>query len=290
MAKIYKQLTVTVSSKPISAILERLNALYPFSKATGVHDNGTGPGAIMSRLIKDYGSELPRSCVLSCSDFAPAMIEQVQNTKKEEVEKDPNSPWARLETSVKDAMNLEGIPDDSRSHVTAGWVYFMTSDPQKCLSESKRVLSKDGVLGCSSWKGSQWLEIMRLVEEIRPDRKMMEIPKEWMSAEAMKGELEKAEFHEVESCEVPVEMTIEEYDPFLDLMTSKVSVAFQPCRSPPLTIMSFSQMPHMNSLTKDYSEEEMQRLKDMMLAKLKEFSPGLPGKLHGTALVAVGRK
>lgn len=223
MAKIYKQLTVTVSHKPITAILERLDAMHAFSKATGIHDNGTGPGPIISRLINDYGAQIPKSCTLSASDFAPAMIEQVNNTKKEEVEKDPESPWSRVETSVKDAMNLEGIEDESRSHVTAGWVYFMTSDPQKCLSESKRVLAKDGVLGCSSWKGSQWLEVMRLVEEIRPEKKLMEIPKPWMSAEGVKGELEKAGFREADGFEVEVEMTLEEYQPFLDLMTSKVS-------------------------------------------------------------------
>ncbi|KAK4507858.1 hypothetical protein PRZ48_001593 [Zasmidium cellare] len=270
MAKIYKQLTVTISAKPIGSLLSRLDELHPFSKAIGVHDNGCGPGPIISRVIQDYGSQLPKDCVLSASDFSPAMIEQVEGTKKEEVEKDAGSLWGRVETSVLDAMDLKGIPDDSRSHITAGWVYFMTPDPQKCLSESKRVLATDGVLGCSSWKGSQWLEIMRLVEVIKPERKMMEIPKAWMEKEGIKGELEKAGFTDVESREVEVEMTIEEYEPFLDLMTSK--------------------MPHMIAITKDYSEEEMKRLRDMMLAKLKEYSPTLPGKLYGTSLVAFGRK
>lgn len=49
-------------------------------------------------------------------------------------------------------------------------------------------------------------------------------------------------------------------------------------------------MPHMIALTKDYSEEEMQKLKDLMLTKVKTFAPTLPGKLQGTSLVAVGRK
>ncbi|KAF2172483.1 hypothetical protein M409DRAFT_50175 [Zasmidium cellare ATCC 36951] len=271
MAKIYQQLTVTISAKPIGALLSRLNELRSFSTATGVHDNGTGPGPIISRVIEDYGSKIPSECVLSASDFSPAMIEQVDNKKKEQVDADPESLWKRVETSVLDAQELKGIPDDSRSHVTAGWVYFMTPDPQKCLSESKRVLAKDGVLALSSWKGSQWLDVMSLVEEIRPETKAMEgIPKVWMETDGVKGELEKAGFRDVESAEVGVEMTLEEYGPFLDLLTTK--------------------MPHMIALTKDYSEEERQRLRNIMLAKVKEFAPTLPGTLHGTSIVAFGRK
>lgn len=270
MARIYKKLTVGTSAKPIRVILDRLNAIVPFSEATGIYDDGAGPGPIISRIIEQYGTKIPKNCTLTATDFAPGMIEQVKKTKQEEVQKDPSSPWNRVSASVLDAMDLRGIPDGSQSHVTAGWVYFMTPDPQKCLTEALRVLKHGGVLGCSSWKGNDWMEIMRLVSVIRPEKTLPELPEAWTSAPAMKGELEKAGFREVTSEDVEVEMTFDRYEAFVDMMTTT--------------------MPVMVNLLKDFTEEEVERLRGLMLAKTKEMAPSEPGVLHGTALVAVGRK
>ena len=120
MAKAYKKLTVDTSRGPIGVILEKANARIPFSDATGVLDNGCGPGPIMTRILTDY--KVPNSTSLTCSDFSEGMIQQVRNTKQESVEADSSSPWTRVETMVQDAMNLENIADASQSHVTAGWV------------------------------------------------------------------------------------------------------------------------------------------------------------------------
>ncbi|CAK3997390.1 COQ5 family methyltransferase like [Lecanosticta acicola] len=270
MAKIYHKLTVGVAEKPTVEILRHLDDRWPFSKATAIHDNGCGPGPIISHIIQDYGDKLPAHCELSCSDFSAPMIDRVKHVKREETAANPNSLWSRVDAQVLDAMDLKGIPDNSKSHVTAGWVYFMTPDPQKCLSESLRVLRKDGVLGCSSWKDSQWLQLMRMVGQVRPDKQLPGIPAEWQTAGPLKGELEKAGFREVESFEVEVIMTFESYDATIDLLTTK--------------------MPHMIAMLKDFSENEMQQLSDKMLRQMKEWCPELPGKLYGTALVAVGRK
>lgn len=74
----------------------------------------------MTRIIQDY--QLPTDCKLTCSDFSEGMVQQVRNTKEESVKEDANSPWSRVEPMVHNAMDLNGIPDGSQSHVTAGWV------------------------------------------------------------------------------------------------------------------------------------------------------------------------
>lgn len=249
-------------------MLERANALLPFSEASGILDNGCGPGPVMTRLLKDY--KLPESCSLTCSDFSEGMIKVVEQTKADAVKEDSNSPWSRVETVVQNAMDLQSVEDSSKTHVTAGWVYFMTPDPQKCLSESKRVLKDGGVLTCSSWEGSQWMELMALLPQVRPDKEFPEIPKEWENVDMMKAELEKAGFKNVESQRVPTQMTFEKRDTLIDFMLNK--------------------MPHMVMMMKDFTEEQREKLKALMTEKGKEMSPEEPGKFTGTALVAVGRK
>ena len=120
MAKAYKRITTDTSVRPIGVMLERANALSPFSEATSILDNGCGPGPVMTRLLKDY--QIPESCSLTCSDFSEGMVKQVENIKQEAVKADAQSPWNRVETVVQDAMDLKSIEDSSKSHVTAGWV------------------------------------------------------------------------------------------------------------------------------------------------------------------------
>jgi ubiquinone/menaquinone biosynthesis C-methylase UbiE len=239
MAKVYEKLTTGTAVKPIRTMLEGLNDRWPFSKAEAILDNGCGPGPIMARILKDYA--IPESCSLTCSDFSDGMIKAVNTKKAEAVEADSKSPWSRVETMKQDAMNLESIKDSSQSHITAGWVrvllvlcsirltlannlqvYFMTPDPQKCLSESKRVLRDGGVLTCSSWHGSQWIDLMNLLPKIRPDKQLPVIPENWKNAEPMKLELEKAGFKDVESQEVLVEMEIDSLEVFVDFILDKM--------------------------------------------------------------------
>ncbi|KAF7190211.1 Methyltransferase tpcH [Pseudocercospora fuligena] len=269
MAKIYKQLTVGVSHRPIAVILEKVNALQPFSEATSIHDNGCGPGAIISRIIQDY--PIPSSASLTASDFSSHMIDQLKQTKEEEMKADPKGPWSRLELSVQDAMDLKSISDESQSHVTAGWVYFMTADPMKCLTESHRILKPNGVLGLSSWKDSQWMAVSNNgVTAVRPDAKTIEIPEEWKSAEGIAEELKKAKFRDIDSVEVHVDMTFDSHDALVELLSEK--------------------MPHIANMTKDWSEDEKKQLKQTFREMIKEASPSEPGRMTGTALVAVGRK
>lgn len=268
MAKIYQRLTFQTAYGPIGKMLERANALLPLSEAKAILDNGCGPGPIMSRILDDF--KIPETCSLTCADFSEGMIGRVREQREEKIKEDGGSAWKRLETLVQDATNLKDIDSSSKSHITAGWVYFMTSDPAKCLSESKRVLKDGGVLTCSSWKGSQWLDMMNILPQVRPDKTMPEIPAGWKEADALKAELEKAGFREVEAFEVPTKMEFERMEPFVDFMLNK--------------------MPHMQMLAKDMTQEEVAKVKARMLEKGREMCSSEPGELKGTALVAVGRK
>lgn len=120
MADNYQKITTETATRPIGTMLERADALLPFSRATGILDNGCGPGPVMSRLLKEY--EIPESCSLTCSDFSDGMIQKVGEVKDAAIKEDSNSPWKRVQTVVQNAMDLQSINDSSVSHVTAGWV------------------------------------------------------------------------------------------------------------------------------------------------------------------------
>lgn len=268
MAKVYLNLTVETSKRPIAVMLERANDLLPFSKATAILDNGCGPGAIMKRLLEDY--QLPASCLLTCADFSEGMIDRVKELKEERLKGNSSSPWQRVETLIQDATNLDKIEDSSQSHLTAGWVYFLTSDPMKCLNESKRVLKDNGVLACSSWQDSQWRDLMNLYIKVRPDKKEVQIPKAWSEVDALRTELDKAGFKDVECYPVKTQLEFQTVDSFVNLMADK--------------------MPHMQMATADMSKEEIKEFKRLMTEETRKLCPTEPGILYGTALVAIGRK
>ncbi|CAJ2500944.1 Uu.00g037970.m01.CDS01 [Anthostomella pinea] len=278
LANDYAKITAQVALAPIGLMLSRANALHPLSAATGILDNGCGPGPVMSRIIKDYGSVIPGTCSLTCSDFSEGMIGAVKKIKaeKEEESKEGSSAtataalWKRVGCKVQNAMDLNGIGDGSQSHVTAGMVYFMTPDPMKCLAESQRVLQPDGVLSLSAWQGSEWIELMKVLLKVRPDKTMPTMPEAWTSAKGIEGELKKAGFRDVEAHEVPVEMTFQDYGSFVEFLLGK--------------------LPHMLALTSDMGGEEIGKVKVEMVAEMKRMCLTEPGKLKGVSLVAVGRK
>ena len=269
MAKEYKAMSIGPSTTATKVLLERANAALPFSQATAILDNGCGPGPIISKIITTYGAEIPETVPFLAADFSVAMVAQVDASKKEGVEAG-NKVWQRVETKVLNAMDMQGVPDSSHSHITAGWVYFMTPDPQKCLSESLRILQPGGVLALSSWEGNQWMDIMKVIGDVRPDKVLPELPKAWSNVDLLKAELETAGFKDVTSERVAVTMQFENRDSFVDMLVTK--------------------MPHMVAMTKDMSAEDVQRLRELSIAKCEEMSSEEPGELHGTVLIAVGKK
>jgi len=274
MAAEYKKFSSGPGTQAIKVMIERTNALLPFSRATAILDNGCGPGPITSAIIKEFGAQIPADCEFLAADFSEGMIKQVEESKKEalaaaEGQQNANV-WSRVNTQVLDATDLQGVPDASKSHVLAGWVYFMTPDPRKCLTESLRVLQDGGVLACTAWEDSDWLQVMMTLKEVRPDFTMPELPANWKDAGLLKGELEGAGFREVKSERVPVTMRFETHEGLIDFMADA--------------------MPMMTAFTKLMTAEEVRRFKEVAVAKTKSFCSQAPGTLHGWALLATGQK
>ncbi|KAL2167842.1 hypothetical protein VTG60DRAFT_709 [Thermothelomyces hinnuleus] len=265
-AETYKQITESTNIKPVGAILDRLNALWPFKDATGFLDNGCGPGTIMARLIDVYGTSLPPSCSLLCTDYSPAMIKQVAAAREKQ---EPASIWARVDARVLDALDLKGIGDNSLSHVAAGLLYNLTTDPHKCLTECRRVLQPNGVLAASAWEGNEWLEMMQVLPIIKPELKSA-VKAKWTSVSAMKADLEAAGFRDVEVESVPVQVPFESHDLFVD------------------TLLTYQ--PRMTALLRDFTDQEKATLRKLLIEEMKVYCPTEPGELNGVVLVATGCK
>lgn len=264
----YMKLTESTSLPPITAMLDRSNAIWPFSRAAGILDDGCGPGPIMSRIIKQHGPELPDDCTLTCSDFSEPMLKQVR------LQQDKAGPgdslWSKVKVVQLNAMDLHEIPAESQSHVTAGLVFFMTPSPQKCLTEALRVLQPEGVLALSSWEGSQWLKLMGCITHVRPDKQLPEIPAAWQSQAGVRREMAQAGFRDVETVAVGVDLPFRDHRSMCEFFLTK--------------------LPHMIAMTKDMSSEEVEKVLQLMVQSMKEMAPAAPGKLHGDAIVGVGRK
>jgi SAM-dependent methyltransferase len=200
------------------------------------------------------------------------MIKQVEASKEEALAAGGAKAevWKRVQTKVLDAMDLQGVPDESKSHVLAGWIYFMTPDPQKCLSESLRVLAPGGVLAATSWEGSQWLDLLYTLSDVRADLELPSLPAKWSDVELLKKEFEVAGFKDVQSERVPVKMKFEKHETLVDFLLEK--------------------LPHAIAFTKQMEEGEVRRWKELCVAKCREFCPDAPGELRGWSLMALGRK
>ena len=135
----------------------------------------------------------------------------------------------------------------------------MTPDPHKALTESRRVLKDGGVLSCSSWQGSQWMDLMKLMTKVRPEKVLPSIPSEWEESSKLKGEFERAGFRDVEVQEVKTIMNYEKRAPLVELLTMK--------------------MPPMMPLLADMSDEEKVSYKQFVDEEMQKMCPDEPGQL-----------
>lgn len=268
MAQEYIAFSSSASVAPSIALVNRANEAFPFSRATSILDNGCGPGPVITKILSSHGSRIPDTATLRACDFSEGMVNVLRKTQESKIALG-DVVWKRLETSIADAHTLEGIEDSSMSHVVAGFLYMLLSDPHKALLAAHRVLKDHGVLVLSCWKGSQWMEIMQLANVIRPD-KAMNLPPAWMSTEGVKGELQAAGFKNVGAEYIATAMPFESHQRTNHMFMTKL---------PPVV----------NAL-KDFSEEEKTRFKKMMDEKLWELCPEEPGTLTGTAIIAWGKK
>ncbi|ATZ55268.1 hypothetical protein BCIN_11g05400 [Botrytis cinerea B05.10] len=207
---------------PIRHMVQLAHDLLPFDSADCkdkiILDVGCGPGQVTEHLLEEYRPSLfpvsgdhhnnhNHKAHILASDFSAPMIAQLTSRKEKEIAKG-NGIWECVDAKVCDAQDLRMIVRDRvASHVFASLVLFMLPEPRQGLSEMKRVLGRGGVAACTSWRGSEWIDLMRVgaasasasaegkqeeeeeigagdEEKVKGKGKgKMEIPKEWSSAE-----------------------------------------------------------------------------------------------------------
>ena len=125
-------------------------------------------------------------------------------------------------------------------------------------------------MACTSWEGSQWLDLMYTLDQVRPDLTLATLPEAWSNVDLLKKELETAGFKDVHSERVPVTMRFEKHESLVEFLITK--------------------LPHAVALTKQMTDDEVKRYKEVAVEKCKELCPEAPGTLHGRSLMAIGRK
>jgi ubiquinone/menaquinone biosynthesis C-methylase UbiE len=248
------------------------NAVYPFASALTMLDLGCGLGQVTSQLLAAHGTELPTSSRLVASDFAPAMIEQVEIRKAEEFAKG-DALWNRVETLICDVQDLSAFPDGSVSHAFAGFLMLMVPKAHEAMKDIRRVLTDHnggGVFTLSTWQDSEWFDLIALVAKVRPAKAVPLIPLTWSTVEGVRGELEAAGFRDVEVHTMVSYWPFDDYEELVQLITT--------------------QLPAVRSMTSDMSSDELRQVQDLMVEHMKAKHPTAPSRLAGTAIIGFGRK
>ncbi|KAI0012830.1 S-adenosyl-L-methionine-dependent methyltransferase [Xylariaceae sp. FL0662B] len=272
-AEVYEARSKATTAKPTAALLELLDKRLSFSRASGILDNKSSPIPVVSCIVETYGSFLPPQCTLTCVDRAPARIEQAQRTKENALNKYPDSAWRRVDSQVLDVMDLKDISDESMRHVVAAWVYNITTDPEKCLLETRRVLEPGGVSGIATRKETQWIDAMvgmRPIKKIDPSLSPHMGSLEYTSTSGLSAELEKAGLSNLVVQQVNVDFPFGTHAEFVDLM--------------------FTKLPPLIALLEKFSEEQKANFKEMMMEEERSLGPQEPGSLKGIVLIGMGTK
>ncbi|KAF2817228.1 S-adenosyl-L-methionine-dependent methyltransferase [Mytilinidion resinicola] len=122
-------------------------SLPPITPASYVLDNACGPGVVTS-LLK---SRHPAARVMA-ADLAPAMLDEVDAQIQQ-------NGWSGVETAMLDVRNLEGLDDESFTHVFANLALPVPGDQEsgiKAAREMFRVVKKEGVVVVSTWADRVW--------------------------------------------------------------------------------------------------------------------------------------
>ncbi len=99
----------------------------------------------------------------------------------------------------------------------------MTSNHQKWLSGTIRVLKPGGVVGITSWRVIEWLLGMKPITKIKPELSPPWDAPEFTSISALPAELENNGFTDVNVREILVEQPFETHAQFVNLMCTKLA-------------------------------------------------------------------
>ena len=243
--------------------------MWPLTKATAILDSGCGSGVATAALISSYGDSLPPNARVIAADFSSSSVDAVRKQRELELAKG-NVAWERVETAVLDAQDLSSLRDAELSHMMAGFMLFMVPNPAAALREAFRVLAPSGVLSHTCWRGSEWLDMLQMIKEVKPDAELFTMPEAWTSTEGVKHVMTEAGFTEVEAQEVETYMEVKDPAYTVDILVRK--------------------MPTLAATRATMTEEEVDKVCGSMEDFLKAKFPVLPGKMKGVAILGVGRK
>jgi SAM-dependent methyltransferase len=164
----------------VTRLLAAANAASPFSKATGILDDGCGSGNATFVLIEEYGSSISPTARLVASDYSSGMIASVEALKK-----DPslvsNPSWQRLETHVLNAADILAggqsapIKPASLSHILPNLVLMAVADYKAALRSAYDALEDTGVLAFSTWLNMPWIDCWSYARPVAPDQGRLEV-------------------------------------------------------------------------------------------------------------------
>ncbi len=257
---------------PITETLfAQMDSANPISQASVILDVGSGPGNCMARMIAMFGPLIPSDARLIASDWSDGMIEQVCERRGRE--QGTNAIWQRVEAKVLDAQELEGIEDDSVSHITGTHVFNLLYDSRKAFQAADRVLQPDGVVGMTLLAVAEWMELIALAaKKIRGDSAPnFELPVTFSTVDGIREEFKRVGWESVYVEEVISNMDVTD--------SSKLINNFIRGGNPGAL-----------KFVGGYSEEELDQFVEEWLRLMRERCPTEPRLLRGVSIVAVGQK
>lgn len=252
--------------RPAQRMVELVNAVHPFCKATTIVDMGCGPGQITNEVVTRYGGTIPPSARVIAADNNENFLHQIRARKRGEIE-NGNVSWKRTEALQCDIHDCQPFSDGSVSHMLAGFVIFLVPDPTQALRSIHRTLAPNGLLAASSWQSSEWADMMEYPAKVRPDLVMPKMPEAWTTEAGAKDSLEAAGFRSVQVHRVQSFMPFESHDEVCRFILLRFPPSARVC----------AQM----------TAEELVKTRDLMIADLKLKYPTAPNRMSGIALVAI---
>ncbi|KAF2155127.1 S-adenosyl-L-methionine-dependent methyltransferase [Myriangium duriaei CBS 260.36] len=247
-------------------MINHVNAVLPFSKATSVLDIACGPGTVYRQLF-DMDIPIASSTKLLGIDIAQPMLDKIHERQKTPQPGDDKT-WDLVHAWLEDATRLSAA-DGSQSHVLSQMGIFLIPNYSLALHEAHRVLAADGVFTMSAFRRSAWNDdIMITLEQMHPERRLPRIADVWKDKDLFKIELEKHGFHDVVIHEIPLAMTYETPDQLIESLWTTI--------------------PYIKPAVEGLSEEQIRACKDAMARKIETQFPNkvLPAVTH----LAVARK
>ncbi|KAI1439029.1 S-adenosyl-L-methionine-dependent methyltransferase [Xylaria sp. CBS 124048] len=254
---------------PAQEIAEQVEKLLSFSYATTIVDMGCGPGQITNAVLEKYSTIIPPGARLLGADSNEQMLGQYSGRKDREIASG-HTYWSRAETVLTDIHDCNALEDNSISHMLASFVVFLVPEPAKAVQAMKRVLAPGGIIAISSWRTSEWQDLMYYPKKVRPDLVMPVPPTTWTSQEGVREQLEAAGFKDIKVVEAEGYMPFQDYGEICRFILTKL----------PLAARVIQQM----------TDEEVLQTFDLMKADLQAKYPSLPAKMVGKATIAYARK